>query len=248
MDIVRYKKTSKNKYKITLSNNVELTLYEDVILKKELLINKTINDKDLDDIKELNSYYEAYYFCISSLNSKFKSISDMKKILVNKEYSDTIIDEVIDKLIEQGYLDDRKFVVSFINNQIITTNKGPYKIVSELNKHNISSNIINEEIENFDEEIQKEKINKIINRSIKSNKSRGGVVLKNKIINDLISNGYDIDIINKEINNYSFSANKDIYKKEYDKIYKRLSKKYSGEELKYKINEQLYRKGLYYED
>ena len=103
MDIVRYKKTGKNKYKITLSNNVELTIYEDVILKYELLLKKKINDKDLTKIKELNSYYEAYYFAVNSLNSKFKSISDMKRILKDKEYSDTIIDDVISKLIEQGY-------------------------------------------------------------------------------------------------------------------------------------------------
>ena len=248
MDIVRYKKTGKNKYKITLSNNVELTIYEDVILKYELLLKKKINNKDLDKIKELNSYYEAYYFAVNSLNSKFKSISDMRRILKDKEYSSDTVESVIDKLIEQGYLNDNSFCRSFINNQIITTNRGPYKIISELNKHNIKSNIIDEEIVIFTEEEQIDKIDKIINKSIKSNKTRGGVVLKKKIINDLINLGYSIDTIDKVINKYEFKADKDIVQKEYDKIYKRLSRKYDGDELKYKIKEQLYRRGLYYED
>ena len=248
MDIVRYKKTGKNKYKITLSNNVELTIYEDVILKYELLLKKKINDKDLNKIKELNSYYEAYYFAVNSLNSKFKSISDMKKILKDKEYSDTIIEDVTNKLIEQGYLNDNSYARSFINNQIITTNRGPYKIISELNKHNIKSSIVNEEIDVFTEDIQIEKMDKVINKSLKSNKTRGGVVLKKKIINDLINLGYSIDIINKIINKYKFNTDKDIVQKEYEKIYKRLSRKYEGDELKYKVKEQLYRRGLYYED
>ena len=93
-----------------------------------------------------------------------------------------------------------------------------------------------------------EQIDKIINKSIKSNKTRGGVVLKKKIINDLINLGYSIDTIDKVINKYEFKADKDIVQKEYDKIYKRLSRKYEGDELKYKIKEQLYRRGLYYED
>lgn len=248
MDIVRYKKTGKNKYKITLSNNVELTIYEDVILKYELLLKKKINDKDLNKIKELNSYYEAYYFAVNSLNSKFKSISDMKKILKDKEYSDTIIEDVTNKLIEQGYLNDNSYARSFINNQIITTNRGPYKIISELNKHNIKSSIVNEEIDVFTEDIQIEKMDKVINKSLKSNKTRGGVVLKKKIINDLINLGYSIDIIDKVINKYKFNTDKDIVQKEYEKIYKRLSRKYEGDELKYKVKEQLYRRGLYYED
>ena len=248
MDIVRYKKTGKNKYKITLSNNVELTIYEDVILKYELSLKKKINDKDLNKIKELNSYYEAYYFAVNSLNSKFKSISDMKKILKDKEYSDTIIEDVTNKLIEQGYLNDNSYARSFINNQIITTNRGPYKIISELNKHNIKSSIVNEEIDVFTEDIQIEKMDKVINKSLKSNKTRGGVVLKKKIINDLINLGYSIDIIDKVINKYKFNTDKDIVQKEYEKIYKRLSRKYEGDELKYKVKEQLYRRGLYYED
>ena len=37
-------------------------------------------------------------------------------------------------------------------------------------------------------------------------------------------------------------------KKEYDKLYKKLSRKYSGNELEYKIKEKLYQKGLYYEE
>ena len=49
------------------------------------------------------------------------------------------------------------------------------------------------------------------------------------------------------INDYDYSDNKDLYKKEYDKLYRKLSKKYEGKELEYKINERLYQKGLYYE-
>ena len=60
--------------------------------------------------------------------------------------------------------------------------------------------------------------------------------------------GYDVDLINRVISEYDFSNDKDMVKKEYDKLYKRLSRKYSGNELEYKIKEKLYQKGLYYEE
>ena len=50
------------------------------------------------------------------------------------------------------------------------------------------------------------------------------------------------------MSNVEFTDTKDIQKREYDKLYRRLSKKYSGRELEYKIKEKLYQKGLYYED
>ena len=93
-----------------------------------------------------------------------------------------------------------------------------------------------------------EKIKKVAGRLIKSNRSRGGMVLRKKIIYDLQTLGYDISIIEEGLSNVEFTDTKDIQKREYDKLYHRLSKKYSGRELEYKIKEKLYQKGLYYED
>ena len=248
MEIDHYKKIGKNKYKIILTNNMELTLYEDVILKYELLLTKEIKEKDLSKIKKDNSYYEAYYTAVKSLTAKFKSIHDTRVFLKNKEYDEDTVNKVISKLLEQGYLNDESFAKSFINTKIITTNNGPYKVYNELSKHNIATDILDKEIKAYDEELQISRIDKIINKLIRSNNSRGGAVLRNKIINDLINLGYSKEMIDKVINNYSFSNDKELAEREYNKLYARLSRKYSGEELKYKIKEKMYQKGLYYDE
>ena len=49
MRILKYKKISSGKYQITLDDNRELKLYEDVILKYELLLKKDISDDMLLD-------------------------------------------------------------------------------------------------------------------------------------------------------------------------------------------------------
>ena len=162
-------------------------------------------------------------------------------MLKNKEFSSEIVDFVIDRLIKQGYLNDQLFAKLYINNQIVTTSRGPLRIKKDLLDKGVNNSIIDEELIEFNEDIQLEKIDKVINHS------RGGVILKSKIFNDLKTLGYESSIINKIINDYDYSDNKDLYKKEYDKLYKRLSKKYEGKELEYKINERLYQKGLYYE-
>ncbi len=248
MKIIKYKKLINNRYKVTLDNNIDLTLYEDVILKYNLLICSNIDEKDLDKIKGDNLFYEIYYTALNSLKVRSKSIYNLKKKLIKKEYDEEIVSKVIDKLVEQGYLNDRVFCISYINNQIITTNRGPYRIRKELIDNKISEDIINEELEVFTKDIQRERIDKIIDKFIKSNHNKGGFVLKNKIINNLITLGYDIDIINSIIDTKSFKVNRELIDKEYNKLYKRLSTKYSGSELEYKIKDKLYKKGLYYEE
>jgi len=248
MNIVRYKKLKDSKYKVTLDNNIDLTLYEDVILKYNLLICGNIDEKDLDNIKQDNLFYEIYYSALNSLRVRSKSAYTLKKSLIKKEYDEDIVEEVIDKLIKQGYLNDRVFCISYINNQIITTNRGPYRIRKELIDNRISEDIINEEMNVYTLELQRERIDKIIDKFIKSNHNKGGFVLKNKIINNLINLGYDIDNINRVIDTKNFNVSKELIDKEYNKLYKKLSTKYSGNELEYKNKDKLYKKGLYYEE
>ncbi len=245
MKITKYKKSTNGRYIVSLEDDSKLSLYEETILEFNLLLTKNIDD--IEEITNFNMQYEAYYLALKSINSRFKSEDEVRKMLKNKEYNSEIIEFVIDKLVKQGYLNDQLFAKLYINNQIVTTSRGPLRIKKDLLDKGVSNSIIDEELSEFNEDLQLEKIDKFINKSIKSNHSRGGVILKSKIFNDLKTLGYDSSVINKIISDYDYSDNKDLYKKEYDKLYRKLSKKYEGKELEYKINERLYQKGLYYE-
>ncbi|MEG0826192.1 MAG: hypothetical protein RR404_01845, partial [Bacilli bacterium] len=68
-------------------------------------------------------------------------------------------------------------------------------------------------------------------------------IFKQKLLYELVNLGYDKNIIISILDNQSFNNN-NIIKSEYDKIYSKLSKKYQGNELIYKIKEKLYQKGF----
>ena len=246
--IVKYKKGAKGKYKVFLDNSMELSLYEEVILKYNLLLTKEIDEDGLIEIDKCNQEYDVYYVALNSINSRYKSIYDLRMTLLKKEYPEELIDKAIDKLIKQGYLNDRMFAKSYINNKMITSNSGPFKIEKELLEKKIDLDIIKEELEVFTEEEQITRIRKLIEKGIKTNHNRGGIVLKQKIYNDLKLFGYDISLINRIISDYTFENDENIAKKEYEKLYRKYSRKYEGYELKQKIREKMYQKGLSYEE
>ena len=195
MKIIRYKKNNNGKYTIILEDGRSLVLYEDVILLYNLLLKKEINNDDIEEINNVNFEYDVYYVGLKSITSRFKSVYELKSFLRKKEYPDELIDKAIDKLNKQGYLNDRLFARSFVNSQISTTSNGPYKIMNELEKKKIDNNVINDEIAIFTIDIQEEKIKKIIDKLLRTNHSRGGLVLKQKIVDDLKSKGYEYDVI-----------------------------------------------------
>ena len=55
-------------------------------------------------------------------------------------------------------------------------------------------------------------------------------------------------MISPIISTYSFGNDKELAKKEYDKLYRKYSSKYEGYELKNKIREKMFQKGLLYEE
>ena len=248
MKILKYKKKKNGQYELMLESGEELSLYEDVILNFDLLLKKSISDDERNMILQANQEYDVYYVALKSLKSRFKSVKDLRELLLKKQYPQELVEKAVSKLLGQGDLDDRSFAKAYINQQMITTSKGPKKIEKELLDKGVSSNIIFSEISVFTKEEQLPKIEKVANRLLKSNRSRGGFVLKRKIVHDLQVLGYDISNIEEVLSKKDFSDTKDISKREAEKLYRRLSKKYSGVELEYKIKEKLYQKGLYYED
>ena len=246
LKIAKYKKSTNGKYKVYLEDGRELSLYEETILKFELLLKKEV--LDIPKINDYNLEWDVYYVALKSLKSRFKSAKEIRDLLIKKEYPIDLVDNAINKLIKQGYLNDDSFTKGYINNQIMTTSKGPFKIRRELIDKGISSLIIDENLDLFDDVLQLERIEKLASKMLKSNRTKGGSVLRKKITNDLVNLGYDTELIYKVLSKYNFNDTREIAKKEYDKLYKKYSRKYEGEELNYKIKQAMYQKGLIYEE
>ena len=248
MIITKYMKKNNGKYDVFLEDGRVLSLYEEVILEYNLLLNKIISLDSILEIEKHNQKWEVYYYALKQLNRKAFSNEDLKIYLLRKEYPLSLVEDIINKLVEQGYLNDLVFARSYIHQQMITSLKGPLKIKQELYNKKISSDIIEREIDVFSLEEQKNKIKKIVQKKINENRSRGGFALKQKIVQDLKMLGYDYYVFAPLIDDYSFSNNQEIAKKEYDKLYRKYSRKYDGMNLNRIIKEKLYLKGLVYNE
>ena len=134
MKILKYKKKKNGQYELQLESGENYVLYEEVILKFELLLKKDFPFDEKESILLCNQEYDVYYVALKSLKSRFRSVKDLRDLLLKKEYPQEYVEKAIDKLLKQGYLNDTSFAKAFINEQMITTSKGPKKIEKELLK------------------------------------------------------------------------------------------------------------------
>ena len=144
---------------------------------------------------EENKKYTAYSDALRYLGIKMRSIKEIYEYLDKKMYSNEIINEVVEKLKKEKYLDDNLYASYYVVDRIKMSNDGPYKIMKDLEKKGICIEYINNSIIEFNDKVQQDKIDKLINKQIKSNHNKSSILLKKKILEYLINLGYDRSII-----------------------------------------------------
>lgn len=242
MKIIKYKYLNNSKYKIYLEQD-EIELYEDIIINYNILNKKELSKEEIDNLLKENNYYDLYYKSIKYIKAKLRTKKEIHKYLEKYNASLKDIKSIIEKLEKDGYINDELYAKSYIHDSIILKLDGPLKIKKHLLDEGISNDIVIEELKEFDDELIDEKIEKYITKSLKQNKNKSLYALKQKLIYNLINLGYEKDNILNHIENINYS-DEELKEKEYDKLYKKLSNKYSGKELEFKIKQKLYEKGF----
>lgn len=204
MKIEKYELTKNNNYNIYLSNGEVITLNEKVITENELLIKKEVNDELYKKLINDNEIHELLIKCIKYIEIRLRSTKEIKDYLIKKNIKKEIIEECIEKLKKMDYINDDRFAKAYIKDKINFTQKGDYKIKKELQLLGITEEIINNNIINIDKELLINKIKKVIEKDIKTNKKYSGNILKNKIYIHLVNQGYSKSIILEILNNYNF--------------------------------------------
>lgn len=242
MKVKKYKKLRNGKYQVIIDDE-EVILYDDIIIKHQLLLKQDIAKKELELIKKDNDFYSNYLLAVNYINRKLRSKEEIKKYLSKQEINSQDINKILDLLEENKLINDSFYVEAYIHDKMSYSNDGPLKIKNELEKLKIDLTIIDDKLTEYNTDIENEKIKKYIDKKLKNN-NKSLYELKNSILNYLVFNGYHRELVLDNLNNLHIDES-DIYEKEYQKLYNKLSKKYKDKELEYKIKQKLYQKGFH---
>ena len=239
-------KMKNNKYKIILDNENIIT-YDNVILENDLLYKKSIDNKLYKKIITDTKYFDIYNNTVKYILKRIRSEKEINKYLDKYELSDIDKNKILNKLKSINLINDDQYCKSYISDKLHLSNYGINKIRKELINNGISNDIIDSNLNNIDKEENVEKLEKIILKKLNANKKYSSYYIKQKILNDMINLGYDREDIIRIIDKNSFD-DIDILNSEFNKLYNKLSKKYSGFELKNKLKKSLISKGFSLED
>lgn len=192
MKIDKYEKIGKDKYRLFLSNGEVIDTYDNVILDNELLLKSELDNSLYNRIINETSFYDKYNIALKYIKVRLRSTKEIREYLLRKKIEKEDIELIIDKLTKTNNLNDDYFSKCFIKDKFRFTSWGPYRIKQELKKLGVDDKYINDNITIITNEEIDEKLDKLINKQIKSNHGKlDNYKLKNKIYTNLVKLGYD---------------------------------------------------------
>ena len=131
-----------------------------------------------------------------------------------------------------------------MTDSINLSSHGPNYILYSLKKLGLKENDIISELSKINEDIWLTRIDNIIDKKYKMNKyGMNFYLFKKKIKAYLIQDGYSSELINRVLESKEFSENNNI-EIEAQKTWNKLSQKYTGDELVFRLKNKLYSKGF----
>jgi regulatory protein len=112
--------------------------------------------------RKLESENELYDYAVGALGRRMRSIAELKRLLRQRvenetEIGQTLVELVIRRLKDQGYLNDAKYAAAFSSLRRDNEKFGRRRVVTELKAKGVHSEIIDKTVESTFSEINEEK-------------------------------------------------------------------------------------------
>lgn len=141
------------RYSVFIDGNFAFGLPMQDIAFFKLKEGEEIAQSKYDFIKNELIYVKAQDTALYYIGYKMRTEKEVRTKLIEKEFTEDIIERVINFLIEYHYVDDEKYCESYIKQRLRCNPKGSYVLKMELKQKGIKESIICKKLEqaNIDE-------------------------------------------------------------------------------------------------
>lgn len=193
---INYSK-SKEVFEVIFEDETKLLLNYNIFEKYKVSVDMDFSEDEILEMKYFSDIERAKSRAINYISGKFKTKYEVRLKLKENGFAEEVIDEVLDILEKEEYLNDKIYCEIFIEDKKKLNGYGKNKIKSLLIQKGISKNIFEDFLDEFeyDEEFDNalkmgiKKLNLLSNEEDKFKK-------KQKIINYLAYRGFGFDVIN----------------------------------------------------
>ncbi|WP_379127524.1 regulatory protein RecX [Paenibacillus sp. sgz500958] len=157
LEITRVERQKKRDHRYTIHFGPHImTVHEDVMIKYMMTTGSRFMKSDLESIVLADERQRAYVEGLRYLGLKPRTVLEMKRRLRQKEIGETIIEETLQRLQQEKYIDDPAYAMQWAEQRITNQRKGKMWIRQELREKGIDKSLITEALEQISPDQEKE--------------------------------------------------------------------------------------------
>ena len=193
---INYSK-SKEVFEVVFEDETRLLLNYNIFEKYKVSVDMDFSEDEILEMKYFSDIERAKSRAINYISGKLKTKYEVRLKLKENGFAEDVIDEVLDILEKEEYLNDKIYCEIFIEDKKKINGYGKNKIKSLLIQKGISKNIFEDFLNEFeyDEEFDNALKMGIKKLELLSNEE-DNFKKKQKIINYLAYRGFGFDVIN----------------------------------------------------
>ncbi len=135
------------RYSIFVDDKYSFSLSENALMKSGIRIGREYDQAELDELQDTAVLDKAYMRSLDLLSRRARSEWELRDYLKRKDYGPEVIEKIIGRLDEAGYIDDYKFAVSWVETRHLLKNISRRKLWQELKQKHIADEVINQVLE-----------------------------------------------------------------------------------------------------
>ncbi len=198
---IEAQKKDRHRYNIFIDGSFAFGLYEDSVLKYGLRSGDELNEKKIIEMREFDEFGYGKKAAYSFLAYKPRSKKDLVKKLKQKKVSDKIIDDIIELLEKQKYLNDEIYARNYLEDKLNSKPIGKRLAKMKLLEKGIDKELVESAInENYSADKEFELAAKLMEKYEKKVKFKDQTDKKNKCYRYLISKGFDYETAGRVLN------------------------------------------------
>lgn len=188
---------SKEVFEIVFEDETKLLLNYNIFEKYKVSVDMDFSENEIQEMKYFSDIERAKSRAINYISGKLKTKYEVRLKLKEKDFTEDIIDEVIDILEKEEYLNDRLYCEVFIEDKKQLNGYGKNKIKSLLIQKGVSKSVFENFLDEFEYE---EEFDNALKMGIKKlnllSNEEDVFKKKQKLINYLAYRGFSFDVIN----------------------------------------------------
>jgi regulatory protein len=131
-----------DRYSIFVDERYSFSLSESALLESKLHSGQELTREQVEQYKQLSNDDKLYGRALNYVALRPRSVWEVEFYLKRKDSPAPLIEQITNKLLRLGLLDDKKFAEAFVHDRRLLRSASVRKITLELRKKHIASDII----------------------------------------------------------------------------------------------------------